>query len=152
MIKQAAVTGHTNGMGKKIYQVLEQKGYKVQGFSLSTGCDLRDYSQVSEMLNQIKNVDLFVNCAKPDFVQTQILYRLVEHKFLGTILNIGSPVTNNPTDWRELGLLEYVTQKVALEHAHYQLSKKFPIKMIMWQPTHAADIKYIQQCIESFEL
>jgi hypothetical protein len=152
MTKQAAVTGHTSGMGQKIYQVLDQKGYKVQGFSLSTGCDVRDYSQVGNMIEQIKTFDLFVNCAKPDFAQTQILYRLVGSRFKGTILNIGSPVAKNPPDWKELGLLEYITQKVALEYAHDQLSKKFSTKMIMWHPAHATNTEYVQKCIEEFEL
>jgi dTDP-4-dehydrorhamnose reductase len=75
MIKQAAVTGHTSGLGNSFFRLLSNQGYQVQGFSRTNGYDLRDYSCVTDMLTQIKGFDLFINNAKPDYAQSQIVYR-----------------------------------------------------------------------------
>lgn len=149
-MKKAAVTGHTAGLGKVIKEYLESQNYIVQGFSKSAGCDLRDYAQVTTMITQIHDVDLFVNCAKPDYAQSQILYRLAKSEFKGKVLNIGSPVVYHNTGWTDLGLLEYVTQKTALFHAHQTLVKFYPEQLIMWDPKHTTDIEYVAQCLKEF--
>lgn len=151
-MRQAAITGHTAGLGAQIKDYLESRNYTVQGYSLSSGYDLRDYSQVSKMLEQTKDFDLFVNCAKPDYAQSQILYRLVKSHFKGTILNIGTPVIHQPSIWTDLGLLEYMTQKTALFHAHQTLSKLYLYRMIMWEPQHARSHEYVNQCLDEFKL
>lgn len=148
---QAAITGHTAGLGKQIKNYLESRNYAVHGYSLSTGCDLRDYSQVGKMLQQTKDFDLFVNCAKPDYAQSQILYRLVKSNFKGTILNIGTPAIHQPQGWTDLGLLEYLTQKTALFHAHQNLANLYCGKMIMWEPLHVGSQDYVYQCLDEFE-
>lgn len=150
-MKLAAVTGHTSGLGKRIKDYLEHHDYKVHGYSKSTGHDLRDYSIVTDVLDQVRSFDLFVNCAKPDYVQSQVLYRLMKSDFKGTILNIGSPVVHHMPPWTDLGLLEYVTQKTALFHAHQTLSKMYAGKMIMWEPQHVDCQEYVNQALEEFK-
>jgi hypothetical protein len=151
-MKQAAVTGHTSGLGELIKKYLESQHFTVTGFSLSSGFDLRDYSKITEVISIVKNFDLFVNSAKPDYVQSQILYRLLDAGFTGKILNIGSPVVHKiPPLWTDLKLLEYATQKTALYHAHQTLSKFFPEKLIMWEPTHNFDAEYVATSLKEFE-
>lgn len=122
MEKLAAVTGHTARLGQAFYLELERRGYKVYGFSRSTGHDLRDYSVVTKIIEDITGFDLFVNNAKPDFVQTQILYRLVRSCAVKHIISIGSAAVEHPPEWSDTFLLEYLTQKTALAHAHSVLS------------------------------
>lgn len=151
-MKLAAVTGHTSGLGKLIAEYLQSQNFVVQGFSRSTGHDLRDYARVTHMLDQVRDHDLFVNCAKPDYAQSQILYRLVAQGFAGKILNIGTPVIHQSHAWTDLGLLEYVTQKTALWHAHNTLTKIHPNHIVMWEPLHAADAAYVAQYLDEVVL
>lgn len=149
---KAAITGHTSVMGSIIANYFENKNYTVLGFSKSTGYDLRDYSRVTEMLNIVNQFDLFINCAKPDYCQTQILYRLISSEFRGRILNIGSPVVHQTPEWTDLGLLEYVTQKTALFHAHSTLNKLYPNKLLLWEPMHKIDLDYVVKSLQDLEL
>lgn len=151
-MKQAAVTGHTSGLGKLIKEYLESHHFTVTGFSFSSGFDLRNYSKVTEVISIVKDFDLFVNSAKPDYVQSQILYRLLDAGFTGKILNIGSPVVHRiPPLWTDLKLLEYATQKTALYHAHQTLCKFFPEKLIMWEPSHTVSAEYVSTSLRKFQ-
>lgn len=142
-MKSIALTGHTRGLGKLINMSLLDRGHYVTGFSLSNGYDLRDYSVVGKMITEINKFDWFINCAKPDYTQTQILYRLMSSTFSGKVLNIGSPVVHTMPEWKDLSLLEYVTQKTALYHAHKTLTNMFPNRLFMWEPVHTHDMNYI---------
>lgn len=139
-----AITGHTRGLGQRIYQILRDNNVHVRGFSLSGGVDLRDFTQRIAMANEIQTFDWFVNCAKPDYVQSQILYNLFAAQFQGKILSIGSPVVHKDHGWTDLGLLEYVTQKTALFHAHTTLSRLYPGRLILWEPDHVDDVDRIR--------
>lgn len=147
-----ALTGHTRGLGKLIHEYLISKKYSVIGFSFSTGCDLRDYYQVGSMIDLIKNHDWFINCAHPDYCQAQILYRIFQSEFRGKVLNIGSPVVHYVPEWKDLNLLEYVTQKTALLHAHTTLVKFFSNRTFMWEPEHTKDKKYVSTELEKYGL
>ena len=138
MTKRAAITGHTCELGQTFSDLLTQRGYTVHGFSRSTGYDLRDYSQVSRMLEQVSSYDVFVNLAKPDYTQAQILYRLVRETNV-TIINIGSSIVNNDPFWTDPKLLEYRTQKLALQNAFEALVDIVRQKLIMVHLDHVAD-------------
>ena len=138
MIKKIAVTGHTAGLGKSFFDLLTQQGHHVVGFSRSNGYDIRDYSVVSKIIKEINGFDLFINNAKPDYVQSQIVYRLARD-WNGTVLSIGSIVVVNPPNWTDTFLLEYVTQKTALAHAHQVLEKVAKCKLVLVNPEHIQD-------------
>ena len=142
MIKKIAITGHTSGLGKSFFDLLTQQGHHVVGFSKSNGYDIRDYSIVSKIINEINDFDLFINNAKPDYTQSQIVYRLAR-EWSGTVLSIGSTVVVNPPNWTDTFLLEYVTQKIALAHAHQVLEKIAKCNLVLVHPDHIQDI---QQC------
>jgi hypothetical protein len=142
MIKKIAITGHTSGLGKSFFDLLTQQGHHVVGFSKSNGYDIRDYSIVSKIINEINDFDLFINNAKPDYTQSQIVYRLAR-EWSGTVLSIGSTVVVNPPNWTDTFLLEYVTQKIALAHAHQVLEKIAKCNLVLVHPTHIQDF---QQC------
>jgi GDP-L-fucose synthase len=56
------VLGHTGFVGKHLAEFLEQKGHEVFGTS-GDGCDLRNYSEVESMLEDLESVDVIFNCA-----------------------------------------------------------------------------------------
>lgn len=145
MIKKIAVTGHTSGLGKSFFDLLTQQGHQVTGFSRTNGYDIRDYSIVSKIINEIQDFDLFINNAKPDYTQSQIVYRL-SRDWHGTVLSIGSKVVLNPPNWTDTFLLEYVTQKIALAHAHQVLEKVSKCKLLLVHPDH---INNTHQCAKN---
>jgi hypothetical protein len=134
-----AISGHTARLGKSFYDACIAKGHIVAGFSRSNGYDLRDYSCVTRMLEEIKGFDVFINNAKPDYSQTQILYRIVRSWNHGIIVNIGSSVIDKMPNWSDTFLLEYVTQKYALAHAVNVLSPVTSCNLILLNPSHLGD-------------
>jgi hypothetical protein len=125
-----AITGHSRGLGAELKSAYEQQGHQVSGFSRSNGHDLRDWDIMQDMLTQIADHDMFINLAKPDFVQTTILYALWQRwkNKQRIIVNIGSGIVDCPTCPKELaddpGMDAYRTAKISLREASQQLSFK----------------------------
>jgi nucleoside-diphosphate-sugar epimerase len=134
-----AVTGHTAGLGKSFFQECINRGHTVKGFSRTNGYDLRDYTNVGHMLDQVNEFDLFINNAKPDYAQSQILYRLVRQGTCKKIVSIGSEVITSPPTWTDTFLLEYLTQKTALAHSVRVLSNVSKCQLILLNPAHLND-------------
>ena len=145
-----AITGHTSGLGKSFYDLCLANNLTVKGFSRSNGYDLRDYSKVGKMIEEIKDFDFFISNAKPDYTQTQILYRLCKSWEHGTIISIGSKVIERHPGWTDLDLLEYCTQKTALSHAHKVLEPIVNPKLILVNPEHLGEHTddYARQLLE----
>lgn len=154
MIKRAAVTGHTVGLGNSFFRLLGNHGYQVHGFSRTNGYDLRDYSRVTDMLEHIKGFDLFINNAKPDYTQSQIVYRLSREWTSGMVISIGSQVTIQNPGWSDTFLMEYVTQKIALCHAHESLQSVARCQLVIVHPSHLGDNtdSYVKQLISELKL
>jgi len=86
---------------------------------------------------------MFINVAKPDFVQTTILYELWK-RWQGQrkiIVNVSSGIAYNPTCpqhfFNDVGIDAYRTAKVSLNEASAQLSFKssFP-HIVLVSPSH----------------
>jgi hypothetical protein len=138
-----AVTGHTFGLGAEFVDFYRTKGHEVIGFSRSNGFDLRDWSKMHQMIDQLEDVELFISNAKPDFVQTLILYNLIPRWANTTkqIVSIGSQIINTTLDKSvDIGINLYKTQKHSLQHAFYQLNRKYPTTdSILIHPGHLYD-------------
>jgi len=148
-----AVTGHTSGLGQSFYNESVNRGHTTLGFSRSNGYDLRDYSVVERMLKIVNGFDIFINNAKPDYAQAQILYRLVRSQSCKTIVSIGSAVITSTPAWSDTFLLEYVTQKIALAHANQMLSNLSDINLILLNPIHLDDTNaYAKQQLDILKL
>ena len=138
-----AITGHTQGLGAEFKKAYEELGYEVSGFSRSNGYDLRDWSRMQKMLDQITEHDMFINVAKPDFVQTTILYELWKRwkNQQRIIVNISSGITYAPICPKDLfndpNMDAYRTAKVSLNEASAQLSfRSFWPKIVLVNPVH----------------
>lgn len=138
-----AITGHTRGLGAELKTAYENQGHEVMGFSRRNGFDLRNWDHMITVLDQVQEHDLFVNLAKPDFVQTTILYELWK-RWRGLekiIINIGSGVTYYPTCpanlFDDANMDLYRTAKVSLNEASAQLCFKsqWP-HIVMVNPIH----------------
>ena len=140
-----AITGHSRGLGAELHKVFTKTGHEVLGFSRTNGYDLRDWSVMQKMLDIVEtnNCSMFINLAKPDFVQTTVLYQLW-NRWRGqsrTIINIGSVVVEIPTMPKDLFDDSYMdlyrTAKVSLQVASQQLLFKSPRPwIIMANPVH----------------
>lgn len=141
-----AITGHTKGLGAEFKKVYESLGHSVTGFSRTNGHDLRDWSKMQSMIDQIHDYDMFISCAKPDFVQTTILYELWK-KWKGqdkTIINISSILTYFPTCTSDLfsdpQMDFYRTSKLSLNEACSQLTFKHRLpNILLVKPSHLYD-------------
>jgi NAD(P)-dependent dehydrogenase (short-subunit alcohol dehydrogenase family) len=138
-----AITGHTKGLGLEFKKVFEAGGHEVIGFSRSTGYDLRDWSKMQKMLDQVDSCNIFINVAKPDFVQTTVLYELWKRwkKQDKTIINIGSGITYTPVLPQDLfndpDMDFYRTAKVSLNQAAEQLAfKSYWPRIVTVNPVH----------------
>lgn len=142
-MEKIAISGHSKGLGSEFYKKYQEMGHIVSGFSRSNGYDLRDWSMMQKMINEIQDYDVFINIAKPDFVQTTILYELwkVWRKQHKTIINISSSITYSPVCPKDLfddpAMDAYRTAKVSLNEASAQLCHKsaWP-KIILVNPSH----------------
>ena len=60
---KVAITGHTRGLGKGLYDALLEQGHEVLGFSLSTGYNINTPEGANKIVEESKDVDLFINNA-----------------------------------------------------------------------------------------
>lgn len=58
-----AITGHTRGLGKGLYEQLGALGHEVSGFSTSTGFDVNKELNRRTIVGVCQNFDLFINNA-----------------------------------------------------------------------------------------
>ena len=134
-----AVTGHTSGIGKSIYELLIKQGHDVTGFSRQTGFDLLELKhdkpnkqKMAKFIKSIKDYDIFINNACYEFMQVEILYELFEvwRKVDKTIINIGS-VSGDKSKGEPH---EYQIHKVALDKACQQLETMGKCKVVNIRP------------------
>ena len=71
-----AITGHTSGIGKCLYNLLTAQGHEVVGFSRSNGYDLAVPATVGNIVKQAKDYDVFINNAYYNLTQVDLMYAL----------------------------------------------------------------------------
>jgi short-subunit dehydrogenase involved in D-alanine esterification of teichoic acids len=110
-MKKVAITGHTKGIGKCLYDVFLENDFKVVGFSRSTGHDISILNHRKLIIDQLSDVDIFINNAY--FPQAQLeLLKEVSTLWSGkdrVIVNLNSKtrLISDPPDF----LKEYATDK-----------------------------------------
>lgn len=117
-----AITGHTRGFGKYMFDKLMSEGNEMLGFSKSTGYDITKKDIRKSIVDQIKEFDIFINCAQQGFAQTEMLYDLFyewQNK-KKIIINLGSNARDFTNRDRPY---DYSVQKLALNHASKQLGR-----------------------------
>jgi hypothetical protein len=120
-----AITGHTSGIGKFIY---EQLNLNIVGFSKSSGYDITQFSDRKRIINEVKDCDIFINNAHDGFAQTYLLIELFKewHNKNKTIINVGSRITEIGTlEENNFHLLNYQAEKLALKVASQTLNSSY---------------------------
>lgn len=93
-MKKIAITGHTQGLGKILFDLYRENQYNVYGASRSNGFDFNNVNNISRFLDDIKTYDILINNAPGQF-QSKIfqgIYKIWQGK-QKVILNVGSKTT-----------------------------------------------------------
>jgi hypothetical protein len=117
-----AVTGHTQGIGQKLYSRLLPN---VIGFSRSTGYDISSKQDRLRIINEAEHCDVFINNAHADFSQVYLLIELLDRwKNLDNkhIINIGSRVSEITLPEKACMFWKYQAEKTALRDTVYKLN------------------------------
>ena len=119
---KAIVTGHTSGIGKAIYEFLDDNFWDVEGFSKSTGWDINKRKNIDWLANYAdkSNIDLLINNAYHPWYQTDLLYALFDKwknkkKMIINISSVAGEMIVRPTPHK------YAISKAALSNACVQL-------------------------------
>ena len=129
---QIAITGHTGYIGGYLYSNLPAK----KGFSKSTGHDITDPTVRYNIVQQCRDMDVFINCAHggPGTAQTEMLWAIY-HSFVNTdrhIINIGTDKAD-PNSWstvRHDYPLEKSILATTVDHIQKQHNGKCKVSII----------------------
>jgi hypothetical protein len=117
-----AITGHTAGIGKRLYERLTPDAI---GFSLSTGYDITNITDRRRIIEESYDCDVFINNATSEFGQT-LLFLEIFHEWKDknkTIINVGSRIADIkllPKDRQDL--LKYQAEKLILKEMSNRVS------------------------------
>ena len=120
MIKKYAVTGHTMGIGKSLYNRLSPNCI---GFSKSTGYDITKKIDRCRIIDQVSDCDIFINNATDGIGQTFLLTDLF-NEWKNTskiIINVGSRIAEFTTAVDRYELLGYQAEKLILKDMSLRL-------------------------------
>lgn len=86
------ITGHTQGIGRSLYNIFQSNGHDVLGFCRANGFDISDKKSREDMLELSNDCDIFINNAYHPFGQFMLLTDIV-NKWTNTnkiVVNISS--------------------------------------------------------------
>jgi hypothetical protein len=123
-IKKIAITGHSKGIGKNLYEHLS-KTYEVKGFSRSNGYDISKEEDISRILKESADCDIFINNAYCFDQQTVIANAWFE-MHTGTekfIINVSTLASDPMFDVANKipHLVPYAQEKQRLNQATYNI-------------------------------
>lgn len=132
-----AITGHSRGLGKAIYELLLEQGHEVIGMSRSNGFNISTDKGLIEIIEQTIDCDVFINNAYSGMRQMDALNRLWAYwkrDKTKTIVNISSVSKYPGLSGNQSG---YSAHKAALSHQAFLLmfkSDKRKCRMINVNP------------------
>ena len=115
-----AVTGHTQGIGKSLFNRLAPNCI---GFSKSTGHDITNKSDRMDIIRQSHDCDVFINNANEGMGQTLLLIELFK-AWKDTdkiIINVGSRIAEFSSAVKIYNLLAYQAEKLILKEMSTRL-------------------------------
>jgi hypothetical protein len=124
-----AITGHTAGIGKKLYERLSPD---VIGFSLSKGYNITNINDRRRIIEESKDCDVFINNATAGFGQTFLfleLFQAWQDDPTKTIINVGSRIAEIkilPPERQDL--LKYQAEKLILKEMTSRVVGRCKIK------------------------
>lgn len=127
MFKSVAITGHTSGIGKGLYEHFEKKGCRVKGFSKDTGFNISIPENRDRIIELTRDCDLFINNAYSGYAQVDIAklwqqqHWSDQHFIINTSSMAAEPLAEIPKNFPWLtpyGEEKYAINKVSWEINH----------------------------------
>jgi NADP-dependent 3-hydroxy acid dehydrogenase YdfG len=141
-MKNICITGGSRGLGKAICDYFKQNNHNVM--SWDSRYDLRNYDIRQKIYTAAIDCDIFISVAKPDFIQTELLYELYK-KWQNKdkiIVSIGSAIIVDDFWGENIDMMRYHTQKKSLDHAVKQLQRLQKLCQVhIINPQHLYDNK-----------
>jgi len=115
------ITGHTAGIGKYIFENYPN----VQGFSRSNGFDISKKYNRKKILDNLRDIDWFINSAYSEFHQSSLLLEFwLKYRWQNKrIINIGSKAAENEFSENNISIIEYAMHKRSLKDLCVNLQK-----------------------------
>jgi short-subunit dehydrogenase len=136
---KVAITGHSQGIGKAFADWFSSRGHSVVGLSRGNGYDIQDTNQI---INRVKDCDIFINNAWQAFDQSMLMYQLHQEWFgdqQKLIVAVSSARTIKPTEYYNANPVRnlYKTSKQSLEESCTHLWNHNPYPRIcVFKPGH----------------
>ena len=127
MFNNVAITGHTSGIGKGLYEYFEKKGCRVKGFSKDTGFDISVPENRDRIVELTRDCDLFINNAYSGYAQVELAKLWQQqhwsdsHFIINTSSMAAEPLAEIPKNFPWLtpyGEEKYAINKVSWEINH----------------------------------
>lgn len=126
MFKIIAVTGHTSGLGKGVYDYFQSLGYNVKGFSKDNGFDISSKENVDRIVELTRDCDLFFNNAYHFYQQVEIArlwqqqHWSDQHYIINTSSIAAEPLADIPNNaaW----LTSYGEEKYSLNKISWEIN------------------------------
>jgi hypothetical protein len=116
-----AITGHTSGLGKAIYNYFDNTDHEVIGLSRSNGFCIPE--KLEKIIDIAKTCDLFFNNAHVGTTQCDFIKKLFKDTMIVTSGSMGS-------DHWQTGMLYYV-EKFQIEKTHKFYRSQTPKAMLL---------------------
>jgi NADP-dependent 3-hydroxy acid dehydrogenase YdfG len=124
--KNVAITGHTSGIGKGLFDHFTKLGCRVKGFSLDNGFDISKKENVEQIISLTSDCDLFFNNAYYHHQQAAIAKLWQQqhwnnkHFIINTSSMAAEPLADIPTNFP--WLTSYSKEKYAINKASWEIN------------------------------
>ena len=126
MFNKVAITGHTSGIGKGLYEHFISNGCDVKGFSKDTGFDISNKLNQDLIIGFTKECELFINNAYHHYAQVELIKLWQQQHWHDNhfLINISSmaaePLADIPTNFP--WLTKYGEEKYAINKASWEIN------------------------------
>lgn len=127
VFKNIAITGHTSGIGKGLFDYFTAIGCAVKGFSKDTGFDISNKLNQDLIISHTKDCDLFINNAYYYYAQVELM-KLWQHQhwhnkhfIINTSSMAAEPLADIPNNFpwlKSYGEEKYSINKTSWEINH----------------------------------
>jgi NADP-dependent 3-hydroxy acid dehydrogenase YdfG len=126
MFNNIAITGHTKGIGKGLYDHFIKNGCQVKGFSKDTGFDISLKENQEQIIELSKGCNLFINNAYSGYAQVELAHLWQQqhwannHFIINTSSIAAEPLADIPANFP--WLTAYGEEKYAINRKSWEIN------------------------------